>query len=432
MAPIAYGNSGNLKYWFQHHFNMVNASAKIVYNKQRIREDGTVLLYLRVIIDRQKKDIDLKLYWPKDRFDEKNGRCLPIKKGDENHKDYNVILADAEARATEIFVQYRLRRLGLSLSVFLKEYHSNLNRNDFIQYYENRMYQRLQEHEINDETVRTQLVTLHHLKNWKGTLLFHEINNRTALAFDTYLLTKTGCKSLNARWGQHKNFKTYLNQAKKKDQIQFVNPYDSFSAKSEMGRFLPLSKDQLIQLYEYYDEPLIHPTHRRVLRGFLFCCFTGMRHSDVRRFDLDWIDGEFFDFVPWKTRRFGTKVRIPITKEAMAMLADEIEESRPNKMFRTYTEQTENDVMKEIADLLEIRMELCFQIARETFATLYMEEDGKLEVLASFMGHKTTQQSEKYIKIMDARKKTERVRISNFVRADFGQTNQTDQTTPKN
>lgn len=394
---------------------MVNSSAKIVFNPQRIREDGTVLLYLRVIIDSEKKDIDLKLYWPAKQFDKKNGRCQPRKKNDEMAYDYNVILSDAEARATEIFVQYRLRRLDLSLSIFLKEYYSNLNRNDFISYFEMKMHQRLQEGEINQVSVRTQTVTLNHLKAWKGTLFFHEFNNRTALTFDTYLLTKTTCKSINARWGQHKNFKTYLNQAKKKDQLQFVNPYESFSAKSEMGRFLPLTKDQFIQIFEYYEEPLIHPTHKRVLRAFLFACFTGMRHSDVRLVNLDWIDGEFLEFTPYKTRRYGTKVRIPLTKAAMGMIADELEETVPHKLFRTYAEQTDNEVIDEIGKLLEIKMKLCFQIARETFATLYMEHDGKLEVLASFLGHKTTAMSEKYVKIMDQRKKQESIRISRFM-----------------
>lgn len=398
---------------------MVNASAKIVFNKQRIRQDGTALLYLRVIIDSQKKDIDLKIYWSADRFDLKNGRCLPTKKDDDRYKDINIILADCEARATEIFVQYRLRRLGLSLSIFLKEYHSNLDRNDFLAYFEHKIYQRLRENEINEESVRTQLVTLHHLRAWKKELPFHELTNRTAQAFDTYLLTKTTCKSINARWGQHKNFKTYLNQARKKDQIQFIHPYETFSAKTEAGRFQPLTKDQFIQLYEYYQEPLIHPTHKRVLRAFLFACFTGMRHSDLRKVTLDWLDGEFLEFEPYKTRRFGTKVRMPLTKEAMEMLADELEDTPHHKLFQTYAEQTYNIAIDEIGQLLEIKMKLCFQIARETFATLYMEHDGKLEVLASMMGHKTTQMSEKYVKIRDLRKKEERFRISNFIKSDY-------------
>lgn len=410
---------------------MVNASVKVVFNKQRIRTDGTARLYLRVIIEREKKDIDLKLCWPSAHFDEKKGRCLPAQKNDETYKDFNVILSDAEARATEIFVQYRLKRLQISLDTFLKEYHSNLNRDDFFSYFEIKLNHRYKHGEITYETFKAQDYTLRQLRKWKSKLHFADLNNRTAHQFDQWMQKKTGAKSLNARWGHHKNFRTYLNAARKLDEIQFVNPYSYFTAKMEQSRFMPLSKDQLIQLYQYYEEPLIHPSHRIVLRAFLFACFTGMRHSDIRRVSLDWIDGEFLEWIPFKTRRFGTKVRMPLTKEAMAMMADELEDQPGDKLFRTFTEQVDNRYMDEIAKLCEIKMKLCFQIARETFATLYMEEDGKLEVLASFMGHKTTQQSEKYIKIMDQRKKSERIRISNFVKADSGQTTQTDQTTEK-
>lgn len=410
---------------------MVNASVKVVYNKQRIRKDGTARLYLRVIIEREKKDIDLKLYWPSNFFDEKKGRCQPSQKNDETCKDYNVILSDAEARATEVFVQYRLKRQNLSLDTFLKEYHSNLNRDDVFTYFETKLNHRYKSGEISYPSFKSQEYTLKHLRKWKSKLLFSELNNRTAHQFDLWMQKKTEAKTLNARWGHHKNFKTYLNAARKLDDINFVNPYTYFKAKMEQSRFMPLTKEQLIQLYDYYEEPLIHASHRVVLRAFLFACFTGMRHSDVRRVSLDWIDGEFLEFIPYKTRRFGTKVRMPLTKEAMAMLADELEENPSDKLFRSFAEQVDNRYMDEIGKLCDIKMKLCFQIARETFATLYMEEDGKLEVLASFMGHKTTQQSEKYVKIMDQRKKSERIRISNFIRPDSGQTNPTDQTPKK-
>lgn len=408
-----------MKGWFQHDFNMNNCSAKVTYNKQRVRGDGTVMLYLRVIIDCQRKDISLKIYWPVDRFDEKKGLCLAREKDCEKHKDVNVIMADAQAKAAEIFVQYRLKRMDLTLPVFLEEYKSNVSRNDFLTYYENRMLERCRLGEINEESVRTQRVTLNHLKAWKGTLLFSQLNNRTAAHFDSYLLRKTKAKSINARWGQHKNFKTYLNQAKKRDNISFVNPYDYFRCKSEMGRFQPLTKDQLIHLYEFYDDPLIHATHRKVLRAFLFGCFTGMRHSDIRRMDLEWMDGEFLDFVPYKTRRYGTRVRVPLTGEAVELLADEMDEGNPAKLFRGFSEQKDNEYINEVGKVCDINMKLCFQIARETFATLYMEHEGKLEVLSAFLGHKTTQMTEKYVKIMDQRKKTEGVRISGFRKRDI-------------
>lgn len=179
-----------------------------------------------------------------------------------------------------------------------------------------------------------------------------------------------------------------------------------------------MTKDQFLQFWEYYQEPLIHPSHRVVLRAFLFCCVTGMRHGDLRRFDLDWIDREFFDFVPHKTQRYGSLVRMPISKEALDLIADEIDEVDERKMFRQPTEQKQNKYIDKISDLLDVKMKLCFQIARETFATLYMEHDGELEVLAAFMGRRTTQMSEKYVKIMDKRRKSEGLRISDFMKPD--------------
>jgi integrase len=109
---------------------------------------------------------------------------------------------------------------------------------------------------------------------------------------------------------------------------------------------------------------------------------------------------------------------MPITKEALDLLADEIDEIGDTKIFQYPSEQKQNVFVNEISDLLEIKASICFQIGRETFATLYMEHDGKLEVLASFLGHTTTEMSMKYVKIMDQRKKSESIRISQFVVRD--------------
>ncbi|AWW32457.1 hypothetical protein DN752_21180 [Echinicola strongylocentroti] len=396
---------------------MNNASSKIVCHPKRIRKDGTVLLYLRVIVDRRKKDIDLKLFWPIDLFDKKNGKCKPRHKGDQLCDDYNIMLRDAEAKATEVIVKYRLKRQPLTLDLFLKEYHNQLSTEDFYAYYEQKVMQRYKLAEIADLTKRNHITTLNKLKEWKPTLTFSELTNKTAQQFDQWMYRKTKCKSLNGRACHHKNFKTYLNYAQN-DEIHFIHPYNFFRAKSEMGRYRPLTKDEFLQFWEYYQDPLIHSTYRIVLRAFLLCCVTGMRHGDLRRFNLDWIDGEFFNFIPKKTSRYGTRVRMPITSEAIDLIADEIDEVGDHKMFQYPTEQKQNEIINSISNILEVKQKICFQIARETFATLYMEHDGKLEVLASFMGHTNTRQSEKYVKIMDQRKKQESLRISQFIVRD--------------
>ncbi|MEX2592935.1 MAG: site-specific integrase [Anditalea sp.] len=394
---------------------MVSASLKVIINSARIKKSGAAAVYLRIIIHRQSKKIPLHVDWFPEYWDAKNQRCKPRSKPDQACEDTNLIIRDALSRANEILIEYRLRRKSISTALLVKEFMSNVNKDDFLVFMEQKINERVKYREISLSTKKSHMVTLNHLKSWKKSFSFSDMHERTAEEFDRHLRQNTGSQSTNARWGQHRNFKTYLNQAKK-ERISFVHPYDFYSAKSEMGRFQPLTQEQFRAFYEYYNGPEITPTHRQVLRAFLFSCCTGMRHGDVRRVNLEWIDGDFFDFIPDKTKRFGTRVRVPATKEALDFIADEVDEIGKFPLFCGISEQKQNKYIQDIADLLQIRVDICFQVGRETFATLYMEKDGKLEVLASFLGHTSTKMSEKYIKIRDQRKKEESVRISSFFR----------------
>jgi integrase/recombinase XerD len=387
-------------------------SASAYLNSKRVRKDGMAAIYLRVIIHRKIQYINLDVSWyPSLFFD---GECRKF--GKVKPDDINLIISDALAKASEIFIQYRLRRIPLSMEAFLREFKTNLNKDDFLVYYKNKMMQRLKEGEIESSSRRSHEVTLNHLRNWKKVLLFSELDDRTAFNFERYLVKKTGSQSMNSRWGQHRNFKTYLNAAKR-DNIEFIHPYDYYSAKTCESKFIPLTQDQFRTIWKEYHSRGYVGTERAVVRGFLFCCVTAMRHSDVRRVCLDWVEGDFFDFIPQKTKRHGTRVRVPASKEALILMAEEMNEVGREPMFRSISEQKQNKIMTQIGKKIGfLKTNLCFQIARETFATLYMEMDGKLEVLASLMGHTTTSMTEKYVKIRDQRKREEMERISSFFR----------------
>lgn len=388
-------------------------SAKLsIIQHPRVRRDGTSAIYLRITVERQSKRIALNLHWPPSYFHE--GECLDRFKGDGQARDYNLIIRDALAKGNDILIEYRLRRKAVSLEGFVKQFEEGRPSEDFLAYMAAKMEQRLREKEITLRSYTTQLVTLNHLKAWRRRLPFDSLNERTAYQFETYLATKTGAKSINGRWGRHKTFKTYLNQAKS-DRIQFINPYDYFKIKNQMGRFQPLYREELVRLWKLYLRDELIEREQRALRGFLFVCLTGMRHGDLRRFRMDWVDGEFFSWVPEKTRRFGTPVRVPASSYALRLLADEVADQTKKGLWKSYTEQKQNEYIRSIGDRLDLSTSLCFQVGRETFATLYMEQDGKLEILASFMGHTTTKMSEKYIKIRDQRKKEEAHRIASFL-----------------
>jgi integrase/recombinase XerD len=383
-----------------------------IFQKAYVRKDGRAAIYLQLILDREIRQIPLDIHWFNKLFSE--GKCLERFKGDPEARDMNLIIGDTLARANEILIQFRLRRRVLSADLFLQEYEAGSPSSDFIKYMEAKMLQRLREREIKMGTYKTQLVALNHLKKWKKRLPFELLNERTAFLFDAYLDRIPEIKTINGKFGRHRDFKTYLNQAKS-DRIEFQNPYDYFKIKYTMGRFQPLHKAELIQLWELYLANSLEPSRQDSLRGFLFVCLTGMRHGDLRRFSMDWLDGDFFDFVPEKTSRHGTSVRVPASPYAMRLLADEVAEKGKKGFFKSVAEQTQNELVRGIGEDLELSTSLCYQVGRETFATLYMEQDGKLEVLASFMGHTTTKMSEKYVKIRDQRKREESARISSFL-----------------
>lgn len=377
-----------------------------------IKKDGTSAIYLRVTIDRQTQRLPLAIYWPPKYF--RDGECLPRHKGDGQARDYNLIIRDALAKGNEILIEYRLRRRVITMESFIQEFEEGNPSEDFIAYMSAKMEQRLREREITLRSYTTQLVTLNHLKNWKRRLPFESLNERTAYQFDAYLQKHTGSKSINGRWGRHKTFKTYLNRAKS-DRIQFINPYDYYRIKNQMGRFQPLYQEEVIKLWKLYLREELDDREQRSLRAFLFVCLTGMRHGDLRRMEMSWVDGDFFSFVPEKTSRFGTPVRVPASDYALRLLADEVGDHSKKGLWKSYCEQKQNEYIRAIGERLDLSTSLCFQVGRETFATLYMEQDGKLEVLASFMGHTTTKMSEKYIKIRDQRKKEEAHRIASFL-----------------
>lgn len=396
---------------------MFSASLKIVLSP-RIKQDGFSVAMLRVIIERKTIYINLKCSAPVKEFVKESGEWMCKGPNKRKANDFNLICRDGMSRANEILVQYRLRRLGLSIEIFVKEFNTKNVRDDLLVYMRNKIKERLRNEEITLSTSKHHFGTVKHLENWKKTIGFSELDDKWAENFELFLKKKTTAQKMNSRWGVHRDVKTYLKCAAR-DKIVFLDPYIHFKPKSEMGRFAPIHRYELLELwYLYSGIEEMQQSSKDSLRAFLFVCFTGLRHSDVRSITMENLDGDFLELVPKKTSRFGTKVRIPLIPEALSLIADEVSEGGGyEKIFRTISEQKQNESIREVGKRLNIKTPLCFQVGRETFATLYMEMDGKLEVLAAFLGHTTTKMSEKYVKIRDSRKKQESERISGFLKA---------------
>ena len=102
---------------------------------------------------------------------------------------------------------------------------------------------------------------------------------------------------------------------------------------------------------------------------------------------------------------------IPLSKRALELIADATTENECNTIFHKYSVWFYRAQLKRIGEEAGIRSRLHPHAARETFATLYLEKGGKLEVLKELMGHENIQTTMKYVHVSHQRKKDEVVNM---------------------
>lgn len=403
-------------------------SAKIKIDKAYGRQDGACAIFMQVIIDRKKKRIDLDLKWPPNKFDEASF-CRPRSANDEDYTDYNIIIRDALAKANKIHKTYRLRNQPLSLELFIREYRSDLDKDDFIKYYTQKSLWRYNKGLIKKQTWKNEHSTLEMLKKYlksktdsTSTLVpilpFHEINADFPVEFDSFMAKKGNDK--NTRWGRHKNIGTYLSLARSKDKITFIDPYENFSNAIVMGKWKPLDLDEikslLVMYMDWKDKPLdllprkngvyqednrkgLTLAEVRVLRRFLFMCNTSLRISDATAMTADNFKEYEMSVTPKKTEAHGTTVEsVPLNDVAIQMLDDERADCKGQKLFSRFTSQYSNRILKRIQKKADIQTKIHHHVARYTFASLMDQAGANHTGLMAYMGLKKRDTLNKYVK----------------------------------
>lgn len=140
---------------------------------------------------------------------------------------------------------------------------------------------------------------------------------------------------------------------------------------------------------------------------FLFCCYTGLAYSDVKKLSkanvliMDnserWI----------KIKRTKTKVEatIPILSipdEILDRYENHSKCINENNLLPVYSNQKINEYLKEIGALCDIDFALTFHTARHTFATTVTLNNGvPIETVSKMLGHSNISITQHYAKIQD-------------------------------
>jgi len=162
-----------------------------------------------------------------------------------------------------------------------------------------------------------------------------------------------------------------------------------------------------------------HPHLIPTKEAFCFCCFTGLRYSDIAKLTKENIKGNHLLLNTQKTR---DRLTIPLNDYAKEIL------KRNNYSLPVTTNQDTNRNLKDIGEYAKIKDPVMIvkyrgaeelriaepkynfittHTARRTFVTLSLEKGMRAETLMQITGHKSFKTLKKYIKITDKVKSLE-------------------------
>jgi site-specific recombinase XerD len=361
------------------------------------REDGQCPVWLSCYINSERVRFSTDVSCAEWEWDANNKK---IKGRSPVVSDKNLMLSGTMAQINKIFTNARLRNRMLTVAEFKKQFFNPVSEESFVQFYQAQMNERLRLKIIVKSTWKADNKTLQKIMRFDNGVRFSELTPEWCKKFNAFLQTAYDNK-VNTRHNDFKRIKTYVNMAIDKG-VEFDNPFKKFRVPRTASQRVFLERHEVKQLEQLYQNPSLSERHHKCLRAFLFQIYTSLRDSDVKRIEQSNIVNNELVFMAWKTRRTEKIVKVPLTENAVKFISSE-----KNRLVESYCNQVQNRYLKEIAVLAAINKRLSTHCGRHTFATMFLESKGSLEVLQEIMGHTSITTTMVYAHIVDKRRRTE-------------------------
>ena len=166
--------------------------------------------------------------------------------------------------------------------------------------------------------------------------------------------------------------------------------------------YLTLEEIQRIIETEYKPDNDIKP-------AFLFCCFSGLRYSDVSKLTWKEITVSQDGYVQIETtmQKTGKSITIPLSDNALKWLPEREGNLPESRIFYKLPDQVNNaDVrLRTLIKKAGISKHVTFHVARHSFATLTLTYGADLYTVSKLLGHANIRTTQVYAKIVDESKR---------------------------
>ena len=227
------------------------------------------------------------------------------------------------------------------------------------------------------------------------TLLFEDITTKFLEGYKQFLLAKIAQVTAKDYFSI---LNSVLNQALREGHIS-KNPMDLLNRKISRPQttriFLTLSEVQILHSTDCVHEP--------TKRAFLFCCFCGLRYSDVKALKWSQIKGEEnIQYLYFTQQKTNSSERMPLAEQAVMEMGKRGADDE--FVFDMRNKKITNKHLSDWKTKAKLNKKVTFHVARHTFATLALNIGVELKTVSILLGHKEIRTTEIYAKIMDKTK----------------------------
>jgi integrase len=371
---------------------------KIFPRTDATKKDGKIPIYLRLTINRHPVYFSLQVsishlsHWD----DEKNR----IRRNSiTNHFQDNNTIEAAENRARAIIQEYKDKFKPLTHDEFRSRFvvDKKYDKNSFYDFCTKEIAY-LKTARFGKETIRTYYSYVSKMKAWRPKMSFSQINDKMRRELNTYMIRELGNME-NTRQKMFAFIKSMLNRAIVQGIIDEMPFKEGAPAKKRPGRREFLTLPELHRLEALLATP-IKKYQMKVLKYFLFTCYTGLRYQDLKdlRFsNIVEINGKLsIRLFMHKTK---DEVIFSLTAQAQKLLPERFVDNQ--NVFNVNSDQVTNRYIKELLIPAGINKKISMHCARHTFATLAASAGIPPATVQKILGHRQLVTTMIYYHIVD-------------------------------
>jgi site-specific recombinase XerD len=360
----------------------------------KVNKDGTSPLFLRYYFHSKKYTLPVDLRIESVFF---NAEKEEVKKIHPRAAEYNMLINKAKADANDVLIRAKLEGVQITPNLIESEFKNPSSVQEFYPWVVNEIIRK----DLAPGSRSAYNAIMNKLNEYAPSIRFAEMDDIFLHKWDAWM-KKYKQNDMDTRANAHKRLKTFLKVAHQRRLIG-KNPYDAFPIKrsNQPSKRVYLTFSERADLVELYENGALSHSDKKVLRGFLFSCFTGLRFSDMIRVKKSFVMDNMLVFTPLKqARTTQILIKVPLVPYAQKLIQD----SNINiygAYFKHLSEQKTNEAIKRIVMKVKIKKHITTHVARHTFATLFWETTKDIASLQKLLGHSDIKQTMIYAHVSD-------------------------------